>query len=295
MDSGSVGSEYVVQQMQAHMQAQMQTQMEMHMDNMQNDYNKKLDFLSEQIAAVNQEKLDRSINRMDLEEDFIPEIPMDIIALVHEHYGSIADSYLNMISPLNPGIFEPSEQSVAVFEKNMQSIFGYLPKIFPTDREKITFLYFKSPKNYQKQIRELVKTPGPQRNFEKVFQQTFLNEKEKSWFHPIPKYLSKGARGELNVSEVQKWLDGLDRETIEKAMIFAFHSSYFRNELLKHNYEHGNFAAAVTTVNNLVRYNKSQKSEKGYRPNFRQTKPFLGKEGNNQDNPKTRMKPKSNE
>ncbi|EPY49151.1 hypothetical protein SPOG_05005 [Schizosaccharomyces cryophilus OY26] len=253
----------------------------------------KINALSQQINFLvqAQEKTEERNSRMEIDEDYIPEKPLDIIALVHEKYGSLADSYLNMIHPLNPGIFEPSEQSVAVFGKNLQSIFGYLPKVFPSDREKITFLYSKSPENYQRQIRELVKIPGPQRTFKTVFEQTFLNEREKSWFHPIPKYLAKGARGELDVDETHKWLDDLDMDTIKKVVVFTFHSNYFRNELLKHNYEHGNHAAAVTTVNNQVRYNKVQRSEKSFRPKFRPSKFTPKKNGDNHaDKPKPKQK-----
>ncbi|EPY50071.1 hypothetical protein SPOG_03540 [Schizosaccharomyces cryophilus OY26] len=265
MDSENAGSGYLAHQKE--MQPELGKQLKALSDQvtqMHQELGKQLNALTDQITLKNQDRMEEKMSRMKVDEDFIPKQPMDIIALVYEKYGPIADSYLKMIHPLNPGIgiFEPSEQSVAVFGKNLQSIFGYLPKVFPSDREKIAFLYSKSPENYQRQIRKLVKFPGPQRTFKTVFEQTFLNESEKYWFHPIPKYLAKGARGELDVDEIHKWLDGLDMNTIKKVVVFAFHSNYFRNELLKHNYEHGNHAAAVKTVNDQVRYTRSKNQRK---------------------------------
>ncbi|WBW70788.1 hypothetical protein SOMG_00063 [Schizosaccharomyces osmophilus] len=289
VESENAGFEIALQQMQTQVRA------------LQKEYTKHNKMMSDQIMAMNQERMAEKMSKMEIDEDYIYESPLDIIDLISQNYGTKYNLYLDEVRRYIPKTFTgKNNQNLSDFKDALVMIFKTVPLVFPTDREKINYLYDRTGEHYQNQIKEIVKKPGKNRTFEYVFEQTLENGISDSWLETLHEYLEQTPNLDLDFHDYEKWLKSLDRETHNRVTIFLSLKMNHRSLLLDHGYEKGDIHQARKQTKRKLWYTPLPKPTKYTRqqfstPKLKTWKPNKREQTKHFDDSKNEAKPKLNE
>nr|UWL51802.1 Gag [Schizosaccharomyces osmophilus] len=238
------------------------------MQNLKAEISDQLKVISEQMVAANQEKMAEKLSQMEIDEDYIAEEPMDLIESVENAYGNRAEKYLRRINTREPEVYNPDKHELDDFLRDLETIYEMVRLVFPTDQEKIMYLYSKSQSHQRQQIREVVKKPGPNRTFDFVFEKVFRSGSNDSWVETLHEHLDKATNSDFDFAEYRKWLLNLDMETNIKISAFLCQKMHNRNQLLKNKYEKGDPQKAMRETNRHARYTPLPKPTKYTRQQF---------------------------
>ncbi|EPX73071.1 uncharacterized protein SOCG_06263 [Schizosaccharomyces octosporus yFS286] len=102
---------------------------------------------------------------------------MDVILLVCQTYGQeVAKLNLDEYNKKKPNIYDAKKHEAKYWKRRLWATFGSIPSVFPTDREKITYVYHRTQGYHQKQIKEIVEEPVKNRTFDYMFLQVIEND-----------------------------------------------------------------------------------------------------------------------
>nr|DBA06761.1 TPA_inf: Gag [Schizosaccharomyces cryophilus] len=235
--------------------------------------------LTTRMSLVTQEMIDmkkekEQSSQMEIDEDYISEENTDIIKMTIRAYGENAQAYISRLNQKEPDLYDSEKESTKVFLKKLENVFELLPLVFVSDREKIGYLYNRSPENLKEKIKESVKKPGPHRTFKNIYNQVYSKEQFSTWLTQLHAVMDQALKLEVNTKEYRHWFEELDNETRFKMHLFMVHPFAIRKELLRNNYETGDYDKSISTTKEKFRYGNSRRYEKHNGRIFSNSKPL---------------------